>query len=104
MPILLLRNILATTGSYNPVITTNLAVDGNFVVPAGLLAYIRIINAAGLAALNIGTTPGGTQLLNGQNIVAGVASVFNIGEHLQAATTLYITGVTSATTIDVIKF
>lgn len=90
--------------SYDPSATFNLAADGNHAVAAGLLGFISVKNAAGLAALNIGTTPGGSELVNGEAITAGEEMTFSIGQYNAAGITLYITGITSNTTFNLYKF
>lgn len=88
---------------YDPVINTVLNADGNYNLPAGLLAYITISNAAGLANLAIGITPGGNEL-GEEAIAAGQSAVFSIGERFTAATLIYFTGIDSATNISFYKF
>lgn len=90
--------------AYDPSETFNLAADGNHVVTAGLLGFISVKNAAGLAALNIGTTPGGTELVNAAVITAGEEITFSIGQYNAAGIILYITGITSNTTFNLYKF
>lgn len=89
---------------YDPTTTIVINADDSYNLPAGLLAYISVTNAAGLAALNIGTTPGGTEYADGEPVAAGVPETFGIGEKFAAGATIYFTGITSATTISFYKF
>lgn len=89
---------------YDPVTTIILNADGSYALPAGLLAFITITNAAGLASLNIGKTPGGSEYVNSEPIDAGVPETFSIGEKFTAGATIYFTSITSATTISFYKF
>lgn len=96
-------HIAGGTAAYNPVTSTVLNADGSHNVAAGLLAYITVSNAAGLANLKIGTTPGGNELYEGA-VAAGVPEVVSPGIRLTALTTIYFTNITSTTNISFYKF
>ena len=91
-------------GSYDPTETVTLVANGTYAMAAKLLAYIKVKPVGALAAINIGTTPGGTELVLAEAIGAGVSEVFSIGRKFDAAATLYITGITSSTELTFYKF
>lgn len=93
-----------TRTTYNSAIGTSTITitknaNGTYTIPAGLLAYITANPVGALAALNIGTTNGGGELILDEAIDAGAEEVFSVGKVFAAATLLYINGITSSTQI-----
>lgn len=89
---------------YDPKTTLVIAADDTFAMPAKLLSHITIKPAGADAAISIGTTPAGTELVNAELCTGGVANDFSIGKKFDAAATLYITGITSSTTFTFYNF
>lgn len=88
-----------TTATIAPFVKERLALaaNGNYSLPADSLLLHISIKPTNAANISIGTTPAGTEILNAEAIGAGEDQAFSIGLKVIAATTLYITGITSNT-------
>lgn len=80
--------------------TIALATDGTLVIPAGTMINTIVVNSASdLAALNIGITVAGTELVNAVPITNNTYEPLSIGKYVGVTTTLYFTGITSSSEI-----
>jgi hypothetical protein len=72
----------------------NLNADGSYVVPNGtVIDTIRLLSSADMAAVKIGITPGGEEILSAQPLTSGQVSL--IGTLITSGTTVYFTGITA---------
>jgi hypothetical protein len=69
----------------------------------GLLVSIGIEATGALAAVSVGTTPEGNEILDSEAVAEGGKETYNIGVQFSNSTTLYITGITSRAKITLYK-
>jgi hypothetical protein len=82
--------------------STTLSADGSIVEGAGTVTDLIVVKSEGnLAALTIGTTLGGTDVLTAQAVTAGTWTNFSVFAFNTSAYTLYFGGITSPTIIKV---
>jgi hypothetical protein len=80
----------------------NLDADGTYQVPNGtVIDTIKLVPGADMAAVKIGTTAGGEQILPEQPLTNGVTSL--IGTLIDGGTTIYFTGITAAMAVTFFK-
>jgi hypothetical protein len=81
---------------------TSLTGDGSFTVPAGtVIDCIKLSPSASMAAVQIGTTPGGDEVFPAEPLTGGVDSL--IGTLLNGGTVVYFTGVTASMQVTFFK-
>jgi hypothetical protein len=79
-------------------ITQNFAGDGTYTIPNGVVVdLIELKPTADLAAVEIGTTPGGDEIMTATPVTAAGPNL--LGTLLKGPVTLYFTGITAATQI-----
>jgi hypothetical protein len=79
-------------------ITLNLAADGSYTIPTNLVIdLIEVKPTANLAAVTIGTTPGGEEI--SPAVPASVAGPNLTGTLLKGPVTIYFGGITALTQI-----
>ena len=94
---------LATTASVDELkgqSTTISTSTGTIALPAGtILAKLRIKSNSAIAALNVGTTAGGNQILAAESIAANTAAIYSLDIDIENATTLHFSGLAGTVTI-----
>ena len=100
VPFSLLRQALENTINLEPDENT-VATGGSLTLPAGrLLRHIVVFSNGTSRTLNIGTSPGGTDVANGETIAATTDYVQMTAIHNHAASTvLYFHGFTGSITV-----
>lgn len=79
-------------------ITQNFAGDGNYTIPNGVVVdLIELRPTADLAAVQIGTTPGGSEITPATPATAAGPNMF--GTLIKGPQTIYFTGITAPTQI-----
>jgi len=82
--------------------TQNLSADGSYAVPNGtVIDCIKLLPSADMAAVKVGTTPGGEEILPAQPLTGGQASL--IGTLITSGTTIYFTGITAGVQVTFFK-
>lgn len=80
----------------------NINADGTYEVPAGtIIDCIKLVPGADMAAVKIGTTAGGEEILPEQPLTSGETSL--IGTLIDGGTTIYFTGITAAMAVTFFK-
>lgn len=83
-------------------ITTSLSGDGSYPVPNGTLVdTIELLPSANMVGVQIGTTPGGEEIMPATDLLGGETSL--IGSLIKGPATLYFTNVTAAMQIFLYK-
>lgn len=93
-----LANVKATYAQLLTLIT-----DGSFDMPAGLIISGIIVDAPGNFNLNIGTTPGGFDIINALPIVGGTPEPVTLLLYAKAARTIYFSGIAASTDFIILK-
>lgn len=79
-------------------ITTNLTGDGSYPIPNGVVVdVIELKPTADLAAVEIGTTPGGDEIMSATPVTVADSNL--LGTLLKGPVTIYFTGITAPTQI-----
>jgi hypothetical protein len=81
-----------------------LITDGTFIMPTGLIITGIIVDAPNDFVLNIGTTPGGNDIVDALAITGGKEEPITLLQSaLKAAKTIYFTGINASTDFIILK-
>jgi hypothetical protein len=80
----------------------NLSKDGSYAIPEGtVIDLIKLVPSVNMAAVKIGTTPGGEEILPAQALTGGDTSF--VATLLDGGTTIYFSGITAAMAITLFR-
>lgn len=80
-----------------------LITDGTFIMPAGLIITGIIVDAPNDFTLNIGSTPGGNDIVDSLVITGGKAEPVTLMIYAKAEKTLYFSGINASTDFIILK-
>lgn len=81
----------------------NLISDGSFVMDEGLIITGIIVDAPNDFVLNVGTTPGGTDIINAMPITGGTPEPVTLIIYAKADKTIYFSGINASTNFILLK-
>lgn len=77
--------------------------DGNFGMDAGLIITGIIVDAPNDFVLNVGSDPGGTDIINAMPITGGTPEPVTLLIYAKAARTIYFSGINASTDFILLK-
>jgi hypothetical protein len=80
-----------------------LITDGTYDMTAGLIINGIVVDAPGDFILNVGTTPGGNDIIQDLAVVGGTPEAVSLVHYAKAAKTIYFSGITAATDFIILK-
>lgn len=94
---------LLTPSSVGQRTTTTVSSNTTFSLNTGDVLYMVIVNPIStITGFQVGTTSSGSDIISNQNLPSG-SNAFTIGYYSTGATTLYFQGISSSTTITIIR-